>query len=456
MQTNRFPYVLFAILAEIAYLYPLYYLLAVGFKTPPKAMLSFWVIIMLGISAVLVNKILYSKRTRILTKIFLNVFLACMIALWLVKTNHYFISGASLNFPMADGAIELLQKSNLVLLILWIWARTLLIFRENQIYSQAVTRFETGIAIIFILFLLAFFFALSIPNGITCLVLFFICSAGTLSLTKWQEEKLTTSLSGLGFTAIILLPLALTLDLFLPYMNSIAGTVYQIATPVLILARDLLAKVLVFLFIKGNLIQDKGTTSSGTNNNTPELTNSTIPEMPLWLGTIVKIIGWLIIIAFIIISVMAFFYFLRKLLKKLLKVENAQSEGGSVELSFFPWLKKFLSRVGYYLKKVWLIILTLLPGKLSIYTAYQALLYWGAFRKYPKKRQETPYEYCHRLTACFPHQKVNLFLITDCYVALKYGNKKPRPETLKQLDISLKKLYLSLFRKSPKSIIDNK
>jgi len=241
-------------------------------------------------------------------------------------------------------------------------------------------------------------------------MLFFLSSAGTLSLTKWEEENLAHSLSGLGFTVVLLLPLSLTVGLMLPFMNNIAGNIYQIATPALIFARDLFARILFFLFKRGNLVQDRGTTST-TVNNTQDSLSSQASNVPVWLEYIFKIIGWFVLIVIFIIVVFLMLYLLKRILLKLLKVEKASLERGHPK-SWLSWLKSMLNSFKQYWHKVGINIFLFLPRKIGVYQAYNALLYWGASRKYPREKQETPYEYCQRLSVCFPQQETNLEVIT--------------------------------------------
>ncbi|KJS23212.1 MAG: hypothetical protein VR72_02115 [Clostridiaceae bacterium BRH_c20a] len=434
MGYSKFQYVLLTVMAEIGYLYPLYYLIAVGLETPSMAIIPIWIVAIIAISSVLVNKILYNKKMRILTKIIVYALIVGAIILWLVWLP--------LLFSLEDGLKSLLQKWNLVLLVLWIWTRTMLITRKIPNYSVAVSRFELGLALIFIIFLLDSLLATSISNGIFSLILFFLCSAGTLSLTKWEEERLASSWSGLVFAAIVLIPLALTVSLLLPFMKHVAGIIYKIATPVLIFARDILARILIFLFKRTNLIRDRGTSLPAVNNTQDSLTYKA-GVMPMWLEYIFRIIGWAIIGVILIIVALLILYLIKKILLKLLKVENANQKGKHVEENFTSWLKSILNSFREYLVKVGVFILIFLPHKISVFESYNALLYWGAFRKYPREKQETPYEYCQRLSKHFPQQKINLKVITDCYVAYKYGNKNPGQETYKQLKNSLRELYLS-------------
>jgi len=426
-------------MAEIGYLFPLYYLIAVGLKTPSVAIIPIWTVVILAIFLAFVNQILYGRKMRILTKIIIYTLLGGSIVLWLLK--------GQLLFSLEEGLMILLQKWNTVLLVIWIWTRTALIARKVPNYSRAVSHFEIGLALIFIIFLLASLLAIPIPNGIIGLILFFISSAGALSLTKWEEESLASAWSGLGFGAIVLIPLALTVSLMLPFMNNVAGIIYQLATPVLIFARDLLAQILLFLFKRTHLTPDRGT-ALPTENNTQDALAYKASVMPMWLAYIFKIIGWVIIGVILIIVALLILYLIKKIFLKILKVENAGRGGPYFEESFLSWLKNILYSFRQYLIKVWVCILIFLPHKISVYKAYNALLNWGASRKYPREKPETPYEYCQRLSNHFPQQKINIRLITDCYVAYKYGNKKPGLEASKKLERSLRKLYLSRFTKN--------
>jgi len=433
MGANRLQYILLTVIAEIAYLYPLYYLIAVGLKTPQVSIISIWTAFLPALLAVIANKILDSKKMRKLTKFIIYALLGAAVVLWLVRTP--------LLFSWEEGLIPLLQNWNLALLIIWIWFRVMLITRKIPNYSLAVSRFEMGLALIFIFFLLASLLNISIQDGLISLILFFLSNAGALSLTKWEKEGLASPWPGLGFAALFLIPLALTVSLMLPLMNKAAGTIYQIATPVLIFARDLFAHILIFLFKKAHIVQDRGTLSPTVKKTQDSLTINT-GGLPVWLEYILRIIGWVVIIVILLLIFLLIIYLLRRLFLKLLKVEAVQSEP-YVEDSMLSWLKNMLNSFRQYLNKIWVFIRVFLPRKISVFEAYNALLAWGVLRKYPREKQETPYEYCERLSKGFPQQKANLKVITDCYVAFKYGNKKPSQEAMQQLASSIRKLYLS-------------
>jgi hypothetical protein len=66
----------------------------------------------------------------------------------------------------------------------------------------------------------------------------------------------------------------------------------------------------------------------------------------------------------------------------------------------------------------------------SIRRIYRAMMQLAATNGYPKLDAETPYEYLKTLAQWWPHHPVEVRLITDAYVKLRYGEI---PETTDEL-----------------------
>jgi len=68
-------------------------------------------------------------------------------------------------------------------------------------------------------------------------------------------------------------------------------------------------------------------------------------------------------------------------------------------------------------------------GRLSVREAYQRLLALARERGYPRVRSQTPYEYRPTLDQAFPDAGDELEVMTEAYVAARYGPTPP-PETI--------------------------
>jgi len=65
------------------------------------------------------------------------------------------------------------------------------------------------------------------------------------------------------------------------------------------------------------------------------------------------------------------------------------------------------------------------PTARSIREVYRAMLRWAADRGYPRKRDETPYEFRLRLHTRLPLTEPELGTVTEAYTAIRYGRVVP-------------------------------
>ncbi len=65
------------------------------------------------------------------------------------------------------------------------------------------------------------------------------------------------------------------------------------------------------------------------------------------------------------------------------------------------------------------------PTARTIREVYRAMLRWAADRGYPRKRDETPYEFRLRLHTRLPLTEPELSTVTDAYTATRYGRAVP-------------------------------
>ncbi|HZO73695.1 MAG TPA: DUF4129 domain-containing protein [Ktedonobacteraceae bacterium] len=72
------------------------------------------------------------------------------------------------------------------------------------------------------------------------------------------------------------------------------------------------------------------------------------------------------------------------------------------------------------------------PTARSIRELYRAMLRWAASQGYPRKQDETPYEFRQRLDEGMPLVEPELSIMTDAYAAIRYGGA-----TLDEADLAL-------------------
>lgn len=80
------------------------------------------------------------------------------------------------------------------------------------------------------------------------------------------------------------------------------------------------------------------------------------------------------------------------------------------------------------------------PTARSIREMYRVFLQWAALRGYPRKKEETPYEFQHRLNAQLPVITAEVRTITDDYTAIRYGGAIPDEADVARVQQNLSEL----------------
>ena len=65
------------------------------------------------------------------------------------------------------------------------------------------------------------------------------------------------------------------------------------------------------------------------------------------------------------------------------------------------------------------------PAARSVREVYRAMLLWATQRGYPRKRDETPYEFRTRLRTNLPFTEPEVSTVTEAYTAIRYGRVVP-------------------------------
>ncbi len=73
------------------------------------------------------------------------------------------------------------------------------------------------------------------------------------------------------------------------------------------------------------------------------------------------------------------------------------------------------------------------PTARSIREVYRAMLRWTAQRGYPRKRDETPYEFRARLSTGLPFTEPEVGVVTEAYTAIRYGRVVPSEDEVTRI-----------------------
>jgi hypothetical protein len=80
------------------------------------------------------------------------------------------------------------------------------------------------------------------------------------------------------------------------------------------------------------------------------------------------------------------------------------------------------------------------PKARSIREVYRAMLRWAALRGYPRKRDETPYEFRTRLRTRLPFTEPEISTMTEVYTAIRYGSVVPSEDEVAHIQQSWQQL----------------
>ncbi|MEG6523715.1 DUF4129 domain-containing protein [Desulfotomaculum sp. 1211_IL3151] len=424
--TNRIQLTLLAISVEIAYLYPIYYLIALGMKTPLSAITSFATVIALSIITVLLKHLLISKKWS-------------YFIIWSGYLFFYiFIGGLLFNNAFhqqwSEGILFRLQMMNLLVFYFWIWLRTGLLARKTWDYTKAVSHFEVSLVIMFIVLMIAELLGMMIPHLVICMLLVLFGSFVMLSMIKPGHEKIKPWAVTLYFGGI-LLPIMMVASLFQAYLYGFSTNLFGLAQPFATYLVNILAIILKFLLGKNDMVPqrtDVVSESSTTELKTEFMMDKTSGETSF----VVEIMLYLLIAGMLIALIVGILYLLGRIWRKAGQTQTPQK--------FVLPRVKIIPILISLLRKIYLLASLFLPVKYGVGEAYYYLLKWASQRNYPKAEWETPYEFCNRLCKQFPRHIGIFKIITDNYVQYSYGHKQITSKESRELKRMIGKLYFSL------------
>jgi hypothetical protein len=166
-----------------------------------------------------------------------------------------------------------------------------------------------------------------------------------------------------------------------------------------------------------------------------------------WMNAIWNVLLWVIVIAASLFVLFLLYTLTRYLVVRLLKRRVGNSRATDSAGLFLPWknIRLFLRRL---VKKAAFFLLPFLPFKISVVLAYRLLLQWGIYQRCPRGIDETPYDYCRRLSERYPGISRELEKITEAFVIYRYaeaGMVQPADPSSK---LMIRRIYMEGWRRS--------
>ncbi|MFZ5944926.1 MAG: DUF4129 domain-containing protein [Bacillota bacterium] len=434
---------LLALMVEVSYLYPLYYLAAFAGKTSLNSVISFEKILVISLVVLVINSLLSKKSFRLITIILLNILVLFFMEGYLLKSSffpQYNIFLAIIQIPEQD-LLLLFQTLTLGFFVFWVWLRAIINSHKGGDYSSAVNRLEVSVALVFVVLLIVELAAIRLPQVSLYLLLCIGANFACLSLSNNGIKS--TPWLGFGYTLVFLIPTFLAITYFKEVMYSSSHVLFNFFSPLAVFFKDLLAAIFKFLLQRGNYLPPTGTIDSGQNTTVGEGVNLDISTgNSIILEKIMWVFSMIILISFLIMCVILLGKLLQKLMKRKKPIANQR------ENSILNYLWRILSKLKDSLMRTFLTIQYLLPNKYSVLKAYHAMLMWGRYRNLPRHPWETPSEYYLRLAAVFPQYNLHLKRITDCYLEFRYGFKEVSADGINELKNAVFGLYFPAIKKS--------
>jgi hypothetical protein len=226
--------------------------------------------------------------------------------------------------------------------------------------------------------------------------------------------------------------------LFLPYLTLAAEMGYVVIKEAAQPLEPILVSILRFIFMRQSNLREtpQETSSESELNFTPS-----VEESSWWMELLSKIGGWgltgLVVLMGLIALGFAIYYLTKWLLSKTTHNRGREGLWHLIRL----WVSSLWAILTFFMEKMRF----RRDGSQLAVHLYKALLGWGRHSGLPHILNETPTEYCRRLSHRFPGVKKEAGLITEAYNRHVYGNMGPDTQQLEMAGIAWRKMRSPLY-----------
>lgn len=319
-----------------------------------------------------------------------------------------------------------------------VWAVSFSFARRSISYNSITDRFDKGIFIFFILFLIKALMELEDPNIELLFLPYFFFAILTISIVRDRgdvQKDFIKGYRGFGlvfFFAVIIVSICGSLFLFfLPHLTMAAQKSYLVfkgaAEPLL----PYLEKFLRFIFgflIGGNIISD--TSTPPTDDQIIE--GKDLPALPPFME---MLLNWIFYIGIAVVIILLTFAFIKYLVPFLMqKTARDKNKVGLVD-QLLIWIKKIFQR----LKRL-IYLRSGLTNESEVVKFYRRLVKWGSYSGVKYRSTDTPLEYGKRLAGQFPDLKEEIEIIINSFNKEVYASETLKPDRVVLLKRSWRKL----------------
>ncbi len=322
--------------------------------------------------------------------------------------------------------------------VLWWLGRHLAYITVN--FTALVSRFQFGLVMLVITFLVNSQLKLEISNSVTVTLVFFLFALTGISISHALEG--TGWLSGLyqgHWSGLLLVSIGVIILLGLLIGSVITTDLLQIVVDGLKWLWGLIMKLVALII--SLLPEPEPSGLPPPVPATPDMEPaewSRIWHMPesvrrgLQSGWTILFLGLFLVALWRISS--SIFSWLRR---RLSGTGGAEYEAmpGAFRADLLSWLKRIVRRLlGIRLLFPWgRKSGSIMPEAASVRELYRRFLRWAAAGGFPRRTSQTPHEYFHTLADLLPEVRQELAFITRQYVSARYGTVPQTEDELRQL-----------------------
>lgn len=325
----------------------------------------------------------------------------------------------------------------------------LLILRAIRIaYKKDLNVYEHFDFFIFyslLLFLVFEFGDVAINNKTAWILIFFFFNILPLYIyNKSEDQKPGYGWFVVAFGSVLIVVSNLG-HAILPGAVGAADTAFGYLKSISLFALNILVQIILFL---SGLSKNRKATQLSDGGFQMEATGGLADSGHAWVTILMQVLLFLIGAAIILLLVTFIYYLIRKLISLMLRRQTG--EGFSVSYQPLELFKEMLGFLSGILSKVfarlaeaaWILkTVFAFRSPVTIEKAYVEYLKWGIKKGYPRKRCETPNEYCSRLTSHYPILRDEIAEITDLFVGNRYSDAALDASNMR-MGFLLRKMYL--------------
>jgi hypothetical protein len=340
---------------------------------------------------------------------------------------------------------EALPALNLLLfdfLFLWLGFRAVYLTYRKRL-PDLYSHFDWLVILTFLILLIMGLTKISLPGGMIWISAAFFFNLLPLLIVNHTGSPVNPLSRGILvlLMMVFLSGVALTVP-HLPYVSGAAGNIFDILKSIFLTVLSFLGNVLVLMI---RLMWGRTTVLPAGSDSTPSGPERQPVEgsaLPPWVNAFFQVVFLAIMAVLLIVVTAILWQLLRGLMAHLLQRREGQ-KAPQISLNPLRFWKEAFVLITRFLKKAGCLALLFVPAvALPVDQAYLQLLWWGSWKRRPRRIYETPNDYHKRLAGYYPELSAEFQAITAAYVVYRYSGVEQTADPAAVLKPLLRKLYL--------------